>query len=202
MTPILYSYRRCPYAIRARMALQYAGIQHETREVSLRLKPQSLLDLSPKATVPVLKVGDLVLDQSVDIMRWALAQSDPDGWLNGDTTIADAWILKNDGSFKALLDQYKYPNRHPELNQEDTFNAAVNLMLLPLEKALQASHFILGPRLSWVDIALFPFVRQFAMVEPNRFDVLALPLTQRWLNGHLDSELFQSIMQKHPTWQD
>ncbi len=114
---ILYSYRRCPYAMRARMALKYASIEVEHREIELRNKPQSMLLASPKGTVPVLCMGDTVLDQSVDIMRWAIQQSDPDAWGNADDTIAQAWVAKNDGPFKTLLDQYKYPNRFPELDQ-------------------------------------------------------------------------------------
>ena len=118
MMPILYTYRRCPYAMRARMALQYAGVQLEHREIDLRNKPQSMLRLSPKGTVPVLDVDGLVLDQSLDIMRWALKVSDPDGWNILDKDIAQAWIEKNDELFKSLLDQYKYPNRYPELNKQ------------------------------------------------------------------------------------
>jgi glutathione S-transferase len=106
MKPILYSYRRCPYAMRARMALQYAGIEVEHREIELRNKPQSMLLASPKGTVPVLCVGELVLDQSLDIMKWALGKSDPEGWGDVEDAIAKSWIQKNAGPFKVLLDQY------------------------------------------------------------------------------------------------
>ena len=199
---ILYSYRRCPYAMRARMTLKYANIEFEHREIELRNKPQSMLLVSPKGTVPVLCMGDEVLDQSVDIMRWAIDQSDPAGWGNVDDAIAQAWIEKNDGPFKALLDQYKYPNRFPELNQEAVLDQALQIMLLPMEQSLQATQYLLGDQMTWVDIAIFPFVRQFSMVDVNRFEQLPIPSTKRWLAQHLESELFNSIMHKHPVWRD
>ena len=202
MKPILYSYRRCPYAMRARMALKYAGIALEHREIELRNKPQSMLDASSKGTVPVLLIDQLVLDQSLDIMRWAINQSDPDGWGNIDNQIAQAWIEKNDGRFKTLLDQYKYPNRHPDLDPEAVLDEALQLMLLPMEKALQHSQYLLGSKMTLVDVAIFPFIRQFSMVDPERFNQLPIPATQKWLAKHLESELFNSVMQKHPVWLD
>jgi len=202
MKPILYSYRRCPYAMRARMALKYSGIELEHREIELRNKPQSMMDASPKGTVPVLLVNQLVLDQSLDIMHWAIGQSDPDGWSNVNDEVAQTWIEKNDGRFKALSDQYKYPNRYPELDQEAVLSEALQLMLLPMEKALQHSQYLLGEKMSWVDVAIFPFIRQFSMVNPSQFDQLPLPATKKWLKQHLESELFNSVMHKHPTWLD
>lgn len=199
---ILYSYRRCPYAMRARMTLKYANIEFEHREIELRNKPQSMLLVSPKGTVPVFCMGDEVLDQSVDIMRWAIDQSDPAGWGNVDDAIAQAWIEKNDGPFKALLDQYKYPNRFPELNQEAVLEQALQIMLLPMEQSLKATEYLLGDQMTWVDIAIFPFVRQFSMVDVNRFEQLPIPSTKRWLAQHLESELFNSVMHKHPVWRD
>ena len=202
MMPTLYSYRRCPYAMRARMALKYAGIQIEQREIELRNKPQSMLQLSPKGTVPVLCIEKLILDQSLDILHWALQQSDPHGWADVDESIAQAWIEKNDGPFKALLDQYKYPERNPHLNQESVLTAACELMLNPMEIVLQQTPYLLGENISWVDIAIFPFIRQFSMVDAKRFKQLPLPSVQRWLAQHLESELFSSVMQKHPVWKD
>lgn len=202
MTPILYSYRRCPYAMRARMALKYAGIHLEHREIALRDKPQSMLLASPKGTVPVLCVGELILDQSLDIMHWALELSDPDGWREVDKDASQVWVEKNDGPFKKLLDQYKYPNRFPHLDHEEVLRAAVELMLQPMEEALTSSRYLLGEKLSWIDIAIFPFIRQFSMVNPARFDSLPLTLTRKWLDQHLNSELFLSVMQKYPTWID
>jgi glutathione S-transferase len=184
------------------MTLKYAGIQVEHREIELRNKPQSMLMASPKGTVPVLIVGDLVLDQSVEIMRWALQQSDPDNWGEMDDVAAQIWIERNDGPFKILLDQYKYPNRHPNLNQDDVLDAAIALMLKPLNEALVSNQYVLGNQQHWIDIAIFPFIRQFSMVNPEQFDELPLPALKRWLSQHLHSELFHSVMHKYATWTD
>jgi len=200
MTPILYSYRRCPYAIRARMALKYAGIEVEHREIVLRNKPPSMLALSPKGTVPVLYVDGLVLDQSLAIIHWALAKSDPDEWRMVDDSIAEGWINKNDGPFKILLDQYKYPNRFPELNQAEVLGAAKELMLEPMELALGCGRYLLGSHLTWVDVAIFPFIRQFSMVDIQAFEGLPIPLVRAWLQRFLESELFHAVMHKYPSW--
>lgn len=188
--------------MRARMALKYALIDVEHREIELRNKPRSMLLVSPKGTVPVLCTGGTVLDQSVDIMRWAMKQSDPAGWGKVDDAIAQAWIDKNDGPFKVLLDQYKYPNRFPELDPEVVLNEALQIMLLPMEQILQNSQYLLGDKLSWVDIAIFPFIRQFSMVDQSRFEQLPIPAVKAWLTQHLESELFNSVMHKHPVWLD
>ena len=188
--------------MRARMTLKYAGIEVEHREIDLRNKPPSMLMASPKGTVPVLIVGDLVLDQSLEIMRWALRQSDPDHWGEMDDLAAQIWIERNDGPFKVLLDQYKYPNRHPKLNQDDVFDAATALMLKPLDEVLESNHYVLRNKQHWIDVAIFPFIRQFAMVNPERFEQLPLPALKHWLTKHLQSELFNAVMSKHPTWID
>ena len=184
------------------MALQYAGVQVEHREIELRNKPQSMLRLSPKGTVPVLCIDGLVLDQSIDIMQWALKASDPDGWSDLDESIAQAWIKKNDELFKSLLDQYKYPNRHSELDQAVVLADAMELMLKPMEVALGSSKYLLGNKMTWVDVAIFPFIRQFMMVDQQRFAELPFPHLQRWLRQHMESELFISVMDKHPAWRD
>ena len=188
--------------MRARMALKYAGIEVEHREIELRNKPPSMLMASPKGTVPVLIVGDLVLDQSLEIMRWALQQSDPDNWGEIDAVAAQIWIERNDGPFKALLDQYKYPNRHPKLNQDDVFNAAITLMLKPLDEVLESNRYVLGNQHHWIDVAIFPFIRQFSMVNPEQFEQLPLPALKKWLAQQLQSELFNAVMSKYPTWID
>ena len=200
MIPILYSYRRCPYAMRARMALKYASIELELREIALREKPKSMLLASPKGTVPVLCLDGQVIDQSLDIMHWALQKSDPDGWKNFDEKIANKWIENNDGLFKTLLDQYKYPNRYPELNPEEVLNTAIEFMLKPMESNLQQTEYLIGNQISWVDVAIFPFIRQFAGVNPQKFEDLALPATRKWLSQHIESQLFNDVMEKHPTW--
>ena len=184
------------------MALRYADIDVEHREIELRNKPQSMLQASPKGTVPVLCLGDQVLDQSMDIVRWAIKQSDPDGWGNLDDALAQAWIDKNDGPFKALLDQYKYPNRFPELGPEVVLHEALELMLLPMERTLQNSQYLMRDQISWIDIAIFPFIRQFSMVDPKQFEQLPIPAVKAWLTQHLESELFNTVMHKHPVWLD
>ena len=184
------------------MALQYAGIDVKHREISLRKKPQSMLLVSPKGTVPVLCVDGLILEQSLDIMHWALDRSDPDGWGVVDEGIAQSWIKKNDVTFKALLDQYKYPNRFPEIGLEKVLSDAIELMLMPIETALQSSQYLLGGKMTWVDVAIFPFIRQFAMVKPKNFETLPFNLTKKWLNQFIESELFHSVMHQYPTWVD
>ena len=202
MKPILYSYRRCPYAMRARMALHYAGIEVEHREITLRNKPRSMLLASPKGTVPVLCVDGAVLDQSMDIMRWALQHSDREAWGLVDSNTANVWIEKNDGPFKKLLDQYKYPNRYPELNQAEVLVGAMDLMLLPMEMVLQSHSYLMGEGLTYVDVAIFPFIRQFSMVNPQEFERLQIPFVKRWLDLLIESVLFRAVMQKHPTYLD
>ena len=189
--------------MRARMALKYAGVEVEHREIELRNKPRSMLLASPKGTVPVLCLDDgLVLDQSLEIMRWALGQFDPDGLGCIDDAMAHAWIERNDGPFKVLLDQYKYPNRYPHLNTRDVLSSAIALMLEPMENALQSHQYLMGGSLSWVDVALFPFIRQFSMVNPPEFESLPLPAMKAWLKARIESELFKSVMNKYPTWVD
>jgi glutathione S-transferase len=195
--PILYSFRRCPYAMRARMALGVSGIVYQAVEVSLRAKPPELLAISPKGTVPVMQLANgTVLEQSLDIMRWALAQNDPEGWLTAaDASEISHWISLCDDTFKPLLDRYKYANRHPELEMEEHRQRAVFAFILPLEDALQAKR-DKGYRPSFADVAMFPFVRQFAAVDQKWFDEQPLPHLQSWLSKWLESELFLAIMKK------
>jgi glutathione S-transferase len=219
--PILYSYRRCPYAMRARMALAYAGIDHEIREISLRDKPQSMLALSPKGTVPVLWIPKIqeknseqntnkdsgqVIEQSLEIMQWALTQNDSEGWWAStpESLRADIlrWIEINDGPFKKILDIYKYPERYPEMNQKESFERALEIQLLPMDRALQQHRYLIGDKISLVDVALFPFVRQFYMVDQEQFNQAQLKALQQWLEGFLDSALFQSVMLKYPVWKE
>lgn len=188
--------------MRARMALKYSGIEFEHREIELRNKPKSMLLASPKGTVPVLCLDGQVLDQSIDIMRWALGHSDPAGWLNVDDGLALHWIEKNDGPFKLLLDQYKYPNRFPDLDQTEVFSSYYKLMLEPIEVNLQSNPYLISGNLSWVDVAIFPFIRQFSMVNLPKFNQLPLPKTKQWLNQLLESELFKSVMNKYSVWVD
>jgi len=184
------------------MALKYAGIQVEHREIELKNKPQSMLVASPKGTVPVLCVDGLILDQSLEIMHWALGKSDPDSWMAVDGVISQAWVERNDGRFKVLLDQYKYPNRYPELKQVEVLSAAIELMLKPMETALQSSQYLMGSKMTWVDVAIFPFIRQFSMVNPQEFEGLPFACIKNWLKRHIESDLFNSVMNKYPVWMD
>ena len=189
--------------MRARMALAYAGIAVEIREISLREKPASLLAISPKGTVPVFQSDGLVIEQSYDIMKWALRQSDTDQWLSAETeSVIDEWVEKNDGPFKKLLDQYKYPNRYPDISLEETLTQATTSFLDPINEQLKKNAYLLGPKMSLADIAIFPFVRQFSMVNPGWIDQSGLNFLKQWLNAHLESPLFLSVMQKYPTWHD
>lgn len=200
--PVLYSFRRCPYAMRARLALRQAAQRVELREVALRAKPAELLALSPKATVPVLQLSDgQVLEQSLDIMRWALARHDPEGWLTaGDAAEQAALIALNDGPFKRLLDAYKYPQRQPAgEGGAPARDAALALLLLPLERALQARGFALADRPGLADMALLPFVRQFAQVDAAWFEQEAsLPRLRAWLRALTGTPLFDAVMA--PRW--
>lgn len=201
MLPILYSFRRCPYAIRARMALHYAGIQVELREILLRDKPASMLAASTKGTVPVLLLPDgVVLDESYEVMRWALEQSDPDQWWDSSSTAeVDALIQQNDGSFKVCLDHYKYADRHPEHTMEH-YRSQAEVFLTVLEKQLMAEAYLFGSKVSIADVAIFPFIRQFAFVDKGWFDQAPYPKLQHWLSGFLVSEIFSSVMDKHKVW--
>ncbi|HEX5355394.1 MAG TPA: glutathione S-transferase [Aquabacterium sp.] len=197
--PVLYSFRRCPYAIRARLALRYADVPYALREVALRDKPADMLALSPKGTVPVLHLPDgRVLEQSLDIMQWALKQRDPDGWLGAAPTSAiNTWIHDNDQRFKPLLDRYKYAERHPEHTREGWRTQAQAMMLAPMEAQLQGHPFLLADRISLADMAIVPFVRQFAQVDPDWWgQEAALPALRQWLDTLTGSPLFQAVMVK------
>jgi glutathione S-transferase len=194
--PILYSFRRCPYAMRARMALWSAGIAVEMREVKLAAKPAELITASPKATVPVLVLPDgEVIDESLEIMRWALRQNDPEGWLaDEDATL----IAANDGPFKHHLDRAKYPTRYDADGIDH--RAAALALLLPLEERLQAHAQLCRNTRSLTDIALFPFIRQFAHSDRAWFAAQPLPHLGAWLEGHIASDLFAAIMPKFAPW--
>ncbi|MBX2847993.1 MAG: glutathione S-transferase [Acidiferrobacterales bacterium] len=196
-TPVLYSFRRCPYAIRARLALWYAGVDFELREVVLKDKPAELFEVSPKGTVPVLLVDGLVIEESLDIMHWALTQNDPDDW--SVATLSHALIERNDDYFKHYLDRYKYFDRYPEKPQTYYLQQTCHF-LEELERSLTLN-WLASKTLSALDIAVFPFVRQFAFVNKAQFDKLPYPNVQKWLTKLLGSDLFQSVMLKYPAWQ-
>lgn len=194
-TPILYTFRRCPYAMRARMAIAYAGVRVTQVEVALRAKPAALLNASPKGTVPVLVLATgVVLEQSLNIMRWALQQNDPDGWLRNDA-LTSPWIAENDDDFKVHLDKYKYANRHPELSQ-DAHRQNAFVYLHKLGAQLVQQRFLHGNSLSVIDVAIMPFVRQCAQVDRKWFDSVAEDALNTWLCSMEKSTLFAQIMAK------
>jgi glutathione S-transferase len=195
--PILYSFRRCPYAMRARMAVAVSGVQVELREIVLRDKPAEMLMASPKGTVPVLVLPDgRVLEESLDIMRWALVQSDPLGWLAHDD---QNLVLATDEPFKHALDRYKYPHRY-DLTDGTAHRDAALAHLGDLNDLLSAALYLGGARPAFTDIAIFPFVRQFAATDAIWFAALPLPALQKWLAALVSSDLFANIMARYPKW--
>lgn len=225
--PILYSFRRCPYAMRARLALMHCGAQCELREVLLKDKPTQMLEVSNKGTVPVLVLPAIdnhatesldntnngatsyrVIDESIDIMHWAINENparhsqNADEWLTIETMSndnIDALIKQNDIEFKDQLDKYKYSDRHPEHPQAYYFEQAMPF-LEKLEDILCTSRYLGGSQFRFADAAILPFIRQFSMVEPKQFSTLPLPKLQQWLAQGLKSELFLSVMDKIPQW--
>ena len=201
MLPILYSFRRCPYAIRARMAIAYASINLEVREVSLANKPPEMTQISPKGTVPVLQLDNRIIDESIEVMAWALEQSDPDNWLALDLEQQQQSLMEeNDNSFKAYLDKYKYWDRFPEQPQQ-AYRGQAEQFISRLDKNLSEHRYLLGDKICMADIAIFPFIRQFAFVDKDWFDQANFPALQRWLTEFLDSHLFAQVMKKHSVWQ-
>jgi glutathione S-transferase len=203
--PVLYSFRRCPYAMRARLAIAASGQACELREVVLRDKPASLLQASPKGTVPVLvDTTGAVIDQSLDIMLWALGRNDPQGWLapqDGTLQQALELVAQNDGPFKQSLDRYKYPVRYGLDDGVPAREAAVP-WLLDLNQRIERTGFVLGTRTSLADMAIAPFVRQFAMTDAAWFANQPWPALQAWLHAFVQSELFVQVMPRFDQWQE
>ncbi len=199
--PILYSFRRCPYAIRARLAIAQSGIAVEIREVVLRNKPQQLLAISPKGTVPVLLLENgKVLEESLDIMDWALFQKrHNNGLSNAAQQDIGQLIEQNDNSFKYYLDRYKYADRFPE-QTELYYRTKAEFFLQDLELRLSKHPFLCGTNPSLADMAIFPFIRQFANVNAEWFQSSPYKNLNSWLRKQLESALFISIMDKYPAW--
>ena len=195
----LYSFRRCPYAMRARMALRYSAVAVDIVEVSLKAKPAEMLALSGKGTVPVLSADGRVIDESLDIMRWALAQNDPQDWLLKNDPDAAAHIAplieQNDQVFKVHLNRYKYAERYPEQPME-VYRSEGEVFLRRLDQLLEGRDYLLADHPSLADVALMPFVRQFAHVDREWFGQTPYLRLQAWLQRLLASELFTSIMKK------
>ncbi|NOX73144.1 MAG: glutathione S-transferase [Alphaproteobacteria bacterium] len=200
--PILYSFRRCPYAMRARLAIRVSGVVCELREIVLRDKAPEFIEASPKATVPVLVVDGMVIDESLDIMRWALVCADPNGWLELDGATFDralALIAKADTDFKSNLDRYKYASRFAPHEGVAARDKAAGF-LQGLNQQLAPTGHLFGHHPSLPDMAIAPFVRQFANVDPAWFDGQPWPHLLAWLNRFLASDDFIAIMLKYPKW--
>jgi len=203
--PILYSFRRCPYAMRARLAIAYSGVSVELREILLKDKPADMLAASPKGTVPVLVLPDgKVIDESRDIMRWALQQNDPDGWLfsadNDWVWELEGLMQENDFVFKQHLDRYKYHDRHPERPMQ-YYRDQCETTLARLDRQLQRNNgYLVTHHLTYADIAIFPFIRQCAHVDKDWFYSTDYNALQTWLDARINSDLFQQIMHKYPQW--
>jgi glutathione S-transferase len=179
------------------MAVAVSGLTVELREVVLRDKPPELLAISPKATVPVLVTSDGdIVEESLDIMRWALAQNDPQNWLSA---IDEDLISANDGPFKLALDRYKYPHRY-DLTDGETFRGEALVHLQRLNQILLDKPYLCGGSVNLTDIAIFPFVRQFAATDRFWFDGQPLCGIKKWLDELVNSMLFETIMQRYPQW--
>lgn len=197
--PILYSFRRCPYAMRARLALAYSGIDYEHREILLKNRPDELYALSPKGTVPVLQLNDgTVIDESIDVMKWALAQSDPEYWYTENIEVQNSLIDQNDGDYKKWLDKYKYHVRFKDGSYEE-YQYAIGEILRAYESILSKSSYLCGHKVTLADMALFPFIRQGAHVDLDWFNA-QFPKLSTWLKIFKESELFETIMKKYTVW--
>ncbi len=199
--PYLFSYRRCPYAMRARMALVDSKIEFDVYEISLRNKPNEMLNISAKGTVPILRLNKLVLDESLDIMKWAYKNSKykhSDLLEPGDKKIADELVALNDGKFKNSLDSYKYFERYPEKSKVE-HRKSCYFFLEILEKRLEITSFLISNTRTFSDICIFPFIRQFMNVDKEWFDNSEYKRVKKWLALLIESDLFKMAMIK-PTF--
>ena len=182
------------------MAIAASRTPVRLREILLRDKPEEMLSASPKGTVPVLVTDDGVIDESIDVMQWALSKNDPQDWLKYEEE-AQSLIEENDGPFKHHLDRYKYSTRYSGADAEQHRDEGV-LFIQQLEKRLLNGPYLFGDNPSLADIAIFPFIRQFRIADMDWFDAFSIPQTQTWLKSLMESELFQSVMKKYPLWKD
>lgn len=195
--PRLYTYRRCPYAIRSRLALHQAKIAYEPIEISLNDKPSEFLALSPKGTVPVLvDIDGGVIEESLEIMLWALNQNDPECWLLNDEHTCRELIHENDLNFKKNLDRYKYADRFPEHSKE-YYRSQCEIFLNVLNDKLQSNHYLMAERISLTDVAIFPFVRQFSLVDEIWFLNSKYQELKKWLKDLKNTQMFQEVMKKN-----
>ena len=194
--PILWSFRRCPYAMRARLAIYHAKIEVELREILLKDKPADFIAASPKATVPVLETTDGVIEESRDVMAWALSQSDPNElWSDAAAPLLD----QIDGPFKTALDHTKYAVRYPHLDAQKERQKAADI-IFELEARLSRTDNLLGHHQTIADIGTLPFVRQFANTDRTWFDAQNWPNVHNWLGSFLESAAFSDIMRRYTVW--
>lgn len=188
--------------MRARMALYVSGIPVELREIVLRDKPAHMLEISPKGTIPILQLIDsTIIDESLDIMIYALGRQDPDEWLHENEQETNALIKRNDTEFKYALDRYKYPDRYPDEDCSDMFARGAEI-LHGLNTRIEQNGALIDDYSTFADYAIFPFIRQFRNVDQDRFASLKLNALKSWLDKHLDSDLFQNIMEKYTPWKE
>ena len=197
---ILYSFRRCPYAMRARLALQRADIKSELREVVLRDRPEHMMEISPKGTVPVMLLQDgTLLEESLDIMDYAAGKIDSVCWKKENIQNFDEMISKLDGEFKHNLDRYKYPNRYDDVDSIQHRDANIPFLQM-INDLLASNEFLSGEEMGILDCAIFPFIRQFANHDRDWFDNLPLQRLLKWLDDCLSSEEFKIVMKKYKQW--
>ncbi len=197
--PILWTFRRCPYAMRARLAIQSSGQQVALQEILLKNKPAAFLAASPKGTVPVIEDQGVIIEESRDVMLWTLGQNDPEGWLDMPDeghTLIDAC----DGPFKTALDHTKYAVRFPDRDEMTERGKAMGF-LNDLNDRLAQSTSLMGPKRTLADMAILPFVRQFANTNRAWFDAQGLDPLTAWLDAFLASDQFRGVMAKYPPWQ-
>ena len=195
--PRLYTYRRCPVAFRSRLALYQAKIDYESIEISLKDKPSDFLALSPKGTVPVLVDNNgIVIEESLEIMFWALDKYDPDHWILNDNNFSQELINENDFHFKKNLDQYKYADRFPEHSKE-YYRSQCEVFLNLLNEKLQSKNYLMAERISLADVAIFPFIRQFYLVDEEWFLNSKYQELKKWLQSLLESQMFKDVMKKN-----
>ena len=195
--PRLYTYRRCPYAIRSRLALYQAKIDYESIEISLKDKPIDFLALSPKGTVPVLVDNNgKVIEESLEIKIWALNKSDPDNWILNDNNLSQELINENDFSFKKNLDRYKYADRFPEYSKE-YYRAQCELFINVLNEKLKSKNYLMTEKISLADVAIFPFIRQFSLVDEDWFLNSKYRALKKWLQSFIESQMFKDVMKKN-----
>ena len=202
--PILYSFKRCPYAMRARMAIKLADIKCEIREVKLNNKPEAMLKVSPKGTVPVLILEDVVIDESMQVIDWAINKKNIfEGNINeSDVTRTNEMIYIFDNKFKYHLDRYKYSTRYEDADIEFHQNKCLNI-LHDLEKIISNGDWIFGDKLNKLDISILPFIRQYRIANPDWFDSQReICKVQKILRNFLDSKLFIEIMQVYDVWEE